>query len=109
MLTPRRQGNASSWIECTQTQYAFGGGWGRDTIIHYLHTTSNEFTDGLTIQIFQYGNYALTPRTHGVFSVPSGTLEPYHSLVKAVSRGLEQDWCGLNDIIVTFYTTLSIS
>ena len=40
------------------------GRWRSDTILLYLHTTSNSFTDDLAVRMFQYGNCALIPPAH---------------------------------------------
>ena len=40
------------------------GRWRSNTILHYLHTTSKRFTDGLTVRMFQYGDYVLIPPAH---------------------------------------------
>ena len=37
------------------------GGWQSNTMLRYLHTTSNCFTDGLAVRMSQYDDYALIP------------------------------------------------
>ena len=38
--------------------------WKSDTMIHYLHTITIIFTEGLAVKIYQHSNYALVPPTH---------------------------------------------
>ena len=40
------------------------GRWRSDTILRYLHTTENSFTEGLFANIFKHGAYALILPTH---------------------------------------------
>ena len=40
------------------------GRWMSDTILRYLHTTANSFTEGLLVKMFEHGAYALIPPTH---------------------------------------------
>ena len=35
-----------------------------DTVLLYLHTTSNSFTEGLSVKIFQHGTYTFIPPSH---------------------------------------------
>ena len=40
------------------------GRWLSDTILRYLQTTANSFTEGLSVKMFEHGAYALIPPTH---------------------------------------------
>ena len=40
------------------------GRWRSDTILRYLHTTANSFTEGLLAKMFKHGTYALIPPPH---------------------------------------------
>ena len=40
------------------------GRWRIETMIHYLHTTANIFTEGLATKIFQHSTYELIPPAH---------------------------------------------
>ena len=42
------------------------GRWRSDTMLHYLHTTSNSVTYGLAVRMFQYSDYALILIAHAV-------------------------------------------
>ena len=38
--------------------------WQSDTIMRYLHTTVNSFTEGLSANMFKHGAYVLILPTH---------------------------------------------
>ena len=40
------------------------GRWLRNKILRYLHTTGKSFTEGLLVEMFEHGAYALIPPTH---------------------------------------------
>ena len=35
------------------------GRWRSDTMLHYLHTTANIFTNSLAVRIIQHGEYTI--------------------------------------------------
>ena len=41
------------------------GRWCRNSMLRYLHTTSQTFTAGLTARMVQNGDYVLIPPAHG--------------------------------------------
>ena len=50
------------------------GMWRSDTMLRYLHTSSQTLTAGLAAHMVQHGNYALIPPTHGGQNPRSQTL-----------------------------------
>ena len=40
------------------------GRWRSNTILRYLHTTANSFTQGLSAKMFEHGAYTLILPTH---------------------------------------------
>ena len=41
------------------------GRWCSDSMIRYLHTTAQTFTEGIAARMVQHGDYALIPTAHG--------------------------------------------
>ena len=40
------------------------GRWRSDTMLRYLHTTANSFTEGISEEMFKHGAYMLIPPAH---------------------------------------------
>ena len=40
------------------------GRWRSDTMLRYLHTAANNFTEGLSSKMFEHDAYALIPPAH---------------------------------------------